>query len=260
MNARPLDLGRGREFGDLVVLTLRLFREHAAVFTLTTLVVTAPVMIVVDGVWGGALERGGAAMDDVAWGQVAVSSLAYALVIPAFVTAIHASVLVRLARGEHVSTGQALRDALVRLAPAAGAAAIYALVTAVGFALLIAPGIYLAVRYYFCAQCAVVEGDGPRDAMRRSSRYVTGQWGSTFLRLLVVYVALALVSGIVEALTGGIDSGPLYVAILLAETTLTLSLTALFGSLLYFDVRYRATLDPLRAGGELYPAPVPATT
>jgi hypothetical protein len=50
-----LDLDEHRNLGDLIGLTFTLFGRHLAVFLSLTLLVVAPIEILVDGVWGGFL-------------------------------------------------------------------------------------------------------------------------------------------------------------------------------------------------------------
>ena len=54
-----LELDRPRTLGELVALTFELFGRHLATFLTLTLIVVAPAVILVDGVWGGYLADGG---------------------------------------------------------------------------------------------------------------------------------------------------------------------------------------------------------
>jgi len=47
-----LDLGRPRELGDLVGTALGLFLRHFSLFFTPALIVVAPYVLVVDGIWG----------------------------------------------------------------------------------------------------------------------------------------------------------------------------------------------------------------
>lgn len=123
--------------------------------------------------------------------------------------------------------------------PAVGAVALYVLGVAAGLLALVLPGIYLAVRWYFAAQAAVIDGLEPRAALARSGELVEGSWWRVFGLLLVAGVIFGLIGGGLQLAIDATGNGLLYVLLLIAEQTLVLSLTALFGTLLFFDLRAR---------------------
>jgi hypothetical protein len=235
-----LDLDEHRNLGELVGLTFTLFGRHLAVFLSLTLLVVAPIGIVVDGVWGGFLADGGDASAPLA--ATTVSFLFALVVIPPLVTALHVVVVQGLARGEEPVVGAALSAAASRLLPAVGAVVIYALAVTVGLILLIVPGIYLAVRWYFAAQAAVVDGLGPKAALVRSGELVDGRWWRVLGLVVVFSLITGTFSAVSEALVRGVENGPLFVTAWILIQTVTLSLTAIFGTLLFFDLRARARL------------------
>jgi hypothetical protein len=236
----PLDLDRHRTLGELIGLTFELFRRHLATFLSLTLLVVAPIVIVVDGGWGGGLADGGDA--DPSAAAASVSLAVSIVVIPPLVTALHVAVVQALARGEEPTVGAALRAATPRLPAAFAAVALYSVAVAFGLVALIVPGVWLAVRWYFGAQAAVVDGLGPGDALARSAQVVKTRWWRTFGCLL----AFALVTGIMGAIGGAIareiDNGAIYTATYVILQAVFLSLTAIFGTLLFFDSRARSSL------------------
>jgi hypothetical protein len=232
-----LDLESPRTLGELVTLTFDLFGRHLAVFLSLTLAVVAPIVLVVDGVWGGYLAEGGDVDPPTA---AAAASLALGvLVIPPLVTALHVVVVQALARGEEPTVGGALRSAATRLIPAV---AVYTLVVAAGLVALVVPGVWLAVRFYFCAQAAVVDGLGPADALRRSAQVVQTRWWRTFGYLLAFGLVVGAFGAVGGALAHEIDNGALFTIAWILVQTLTLSLSAIFGTLLFFDSRARTAL------------------
>ena len=235
-----LDLESPRTLGELVTLTFDLFGRHLAVFLSLTLAVVAPIVLVVDGVWGRYLAEGGDVDPPTA---AAAASLALGvLVIPPLVTALHVVVVQALARGEEPTVGGALRSAATRLIPAVAAVAVYTLVVAAGLVALIVPGVWLAVRFYFCAQAAVVDGLGPADALRRSAQVVQTRWWRTFGYLLAFGLVVGAFGAVGGALAHEIDNGALFTIAWILIQTLTLSLSAIFGTLLFFDSRARTAL------------------
>jgi hypothetical protein len=235
-----LDLDQPRTLGELVAVTFDLFGRHLAVFLSLTLVVVAPIVLVVDGVWGRYLAEGGDVDPPTA---AAAASLALGvLVIPPLVTALHVVVVQALARGEEPTVGGALRSASTRLLPAVAAVVVYSLAVAAGLLALVVPGVWLAVRWYFCAQAAVVDGLGPADALRRSAQVVEGRWWRTFGVLLAFGVVVGAVGAVGGALAHEIQNGALFTTAWILVQTITLSLTAIFGTLLFFDSRARTAL------------------
>jgi hypothetical protein len=235
-----LDLDRHRTLGELVGQTFELFGRHLATFLGLTLLVVAPIILVVDGGWGGALADGGDAEPSVG---AATTSLALSVVvIPPLVTALHVAVVQALGRGEQPAVGSALRAAAPRLAAAVGAVALYTMAVALGLLALVVPGVWLAVRWYFGAQAAVVDGLGPGDALRRSAQVVQTRWWRTF----GVLIAFSLVTGVLGAGVGailrGIDNGAIYTSGYVLLEAVVVSLTAIFGTLLFFDSRARSSL------------------
>jgi hypothetical protein len=232
-----LDLDAHRNLGELLGTAFALFGRKAGLFLGVTLLVVAPVTLLVDGVWARRLADGPDA--DVPLGASIASVALTAIVVPTLVTALHAVIVQRLGRGEEPTIAEALDAAADRVLPAVGAVVLYALGVLAGFVALIVPGIYLGVRWYFSAQAAVIDGLDPRAALGRSGELVEGSWWRVAGLLLVAGLVFGLLGGGLQALVAVTGSGVLYVLLLIAEQTLVLSLTALFGTLLFFDLRAR---------------------
>ena len=233
-----LDLDRPRTLGELVSVTFELFGRHLATFLSLTLLVVAPVVILVDGVWGGYLADGGDA--DPAAAASAASLALGTVVIPPLVTALHVVVVQALARGEEPTVGAALRLAAPRLPAAVGAVVLFSLAVVLGLLALIVPGVWLSVRWYFAAQAAVVDGLGPTDALRRSAEVVETRWWRTFGVLLAFGLLVSLFGAVTGAVVRSIDDGVIYTSAQVLLQAGLLSLTAIFGTLLFFDSRSRA--------------------
>jgi hypothetical protein len=238
-----LDLSRHRELGDLIGGTARLFLDHLAVFLSVTLLIVTPVVLIVDGIWGRALADGVDA--DAPLAADITSTFLLTVVVPPLVTALQVVIVMGLARGEEPTVGGALRAASDRFVPAVGTVFLYLLGVVAGLALLIVPGIWLAVRWYLGAQAAVVDGLAPPQALRRSAELVKDRWWRTFGYLIVAALVFGIVVGLPAAVIGvGLSevSGALYVAFTILAQAVTLSLTAIFGTLLFFDLRARREL------------------
>jgi hypothetical protein len=233
-----LDLDQPRTLGELVGLTFELFGRHLATFLSLTLIVVAPIVIVVDGVWGGYLADGGDA--DPSKAAVGASIALGTIVIPPLVTALLVVVVQALARGEEPTVGTALRVAGPRLPAAVAAVVLYVLAVAVGLVALIVPGVWLSVRWYFAAQATVVDGLSPVAALRRSAEVVETRWWRTFGAVVAFSLIVGIVGAVAGAVVGTIDDGAIYTSAEVLLQAVLLSLTAIFGTLLFFDSRTRA--------------------
>ena len=154
------------------------------------------------------------------------------------------------------------------------------LVSALGFFLLVIPGIWLWVSFSVAVPVVLMEGTKGRRALGRSRRLVRGRWWPTFgvlvLGAIITGVASGLFVGVVGALSAagvGSDSLAGVTASTVGNTVakaITTPLTAAFVTVLYFDFRVRKEgfdvqllaqrigLAP-ESGEALFPAPPPAT-
>jgi hypothetical protein len=120
------------------------------------------------------------------------------------------------------------------------------LLAAAGIALgllLIVPGIYLFVRWYFVPQAVVLEGARDAGALRASGRLVTGAWWRTFGMVVLVSLVALLVSTLVGwpfvELARSSDRAIWALAGQIVAASVTQPFAALFSTLLYFDLRER---------------------
>ena len=138
------------------------------------------------------------------------------------------------------------REALVRgfelFTPLFLAVLLAALGIAVGL-LLIVPGIYLFVRWYFVPQAVVLEDARGPAALRSSGRLIEGAWWRAFGLIVLVNIVALLAAVVIGApFAGAADSTDRAIWSLtgqiLASVT-TQPFAALFSTLLYFDLRER---------------------
>lgn len=234
--APKLDLDVPRGAVELIATTLAIFARHALPFLSLTLVVVAPVALLVTGIWAGGLAD--AADADVPVGAAAATA-ALAFLMPVLVTALHVMVVRDLGEGRVPTVGQALRAAAPHFPRAIAAVVVYTILVIGGFILLVIPGIWVFVAGYFATQAAVMERRGPLAAFRRSWELVDGHWWRAAGTLALGWVVSAAVFFPLGWAIEAVDSGVLYVVLYTLVQVLQLSLGALFGTLMYFSLRAR---------------------
>jgi hypothetical protein len=73
-----------------------------------------------------------------------------------------------------------------------------------GIFLIFVGALFFATMFYLVNAVSVLEGKGPLDALGRSRKLVSGNWGKTFLLLIgiqiIIYIVSALISGVVALL------------------------------------------------------------
>ena len=231
----PLDLDTPRGVRELLATTVALFLRHSGLFLSVTLLVVAPVVVLVDGAWGGALRDGPDA--DPSSSASTASVFLAALVIPPLVTGLHAVIVRELGQGRVLGVQAALRALAPRLPAAFGAVLLYSAGVFVGLVLFIVPGIWLAIRWYFAAQSAVLDGTRAAESLDASAALVKGRWWTTFLALVVAGLSFGLIGALARAAAGAVHEGVAYVTLLTVIQAVALSLSALFGTLLFFTLR-----------------------
>lgn len=235
-----LDLQRPRTYGELLRTSLEIFGRHADVLLTLALLLVAPVTLVVDGIWGRALADGANA--DPSLASQGVSAAISVFVILPLVSASNALVVRDLGAGtEPRDVGTVLRAGLERFPRVFGAVVLYAVLCLAGFVLFVVPGIWLAIRCYFAAQAAAVDGLAPSQAMRRSGELVHGQWWRTCGCLVATGLLLGLLGSIATSAFAASGNGALFVAGAAVIESVVVSITAIFAALLFFDLRARAT-------------------
>jgi hypothetical protein len=244
-DARPvrLDLSRPRAYRELLQTTLQVFGRHADVLLTLALVLVAPVTLIVDGIWGGALANAADAKPSTA-SQVVSAAVSVFIVLP-LITASNALVVRDLGGGTAPrGLGGALAAGARVFPRVLGAVVLYGIAVIAGCVLLLIPGIWLAIRCYFAVQAAALDGDPPSAAMRRSADLVQGQWWRTFGYLLGTVLLLGVAGSFATTAFAASGNGALFVAGTAVVESIVISLTAIFATLLYYDLRVRSGRAP----------------
>ena len=128
---------------------------------------------------------------------------------------------------------------------------------AIGFVLILIPGLILLTFWSVGAPAIVVEGVGPIDAFGRSWRLVRGQAWSVFGVLLLVFLIVVIAQAILGAIGAAIGAGGFIVAAIIAAA-ITAPVYALAVSVLFFDLGGGAGVpDPVATVAPPSPPPPP---
>ena len=120
------------------------------------------------------------------------------------------------------------------------------ILVAIGFVLLIIPGLILLTIFSVVAPAIVIERKGVFDAMSRSRELVKDNGLKVFAVIVVVFLITVVLSAIIGAIGGAAGDAGAIVAQIIASV-LTAPVAALATAVLYFELR--------RAKGEVGPAP-----
>jgi len=232
---RPRDITR--LFGD----SLGVYLRHALVFIALSAAVVVPVHLIVLGV---GLEQFTAAYDESpSAAEAAVPTVVSFLVIAPLITAICIHALRAVAAGGRPSAGPSLVAGFEAFTPLFFAILLAAVGIVLGLILLIIPGIYLAVRWFFVPQAVVLENARGPEALTRSSAVVQGFWWRTFGLVIMVNLAAALPTLVLAApftaIASSSDRAVWAMLGTICAETVTAPFVALFSTLLYYDLRAR---------------------
>jgi hypothetical protein len=150
--------------------------------------------------------------------------------------------------GEQPTVGSSLSFAASRVLPLIVLSLLYFFGVIFALLGLLVASLWLAVAWSLSFPALLSEGIGPAAALGRSFRLVRGRWWPTFGALAVMYLLVAVISGILGALLGAtliaaVDSEAVAAVFFTIINTLasliTLPLLASVVTVLYFDLRVR---------------------
>jgi uncharacterized membrane protein len=236
-----LELARPRDISTLFGDALGVFFRNAGTFIALSAAVVLPVHLIVEGV---GMEQLTAGFDDSPTTvEAAIPTLVSFLVVAPLINAICIHALHTVAEGTRPRARQPITAGLDAFAPIFFAVVLAGLGIALGLVLLILPGIYVAVRWYFVPQTVVVEGARGAAALVRSGELVRGMWWRTF-GLIVLANLAAFLPGVLlitpfDQLADSSDRAIWSLVGTMAAETITAPFVALFSTLLYYDLRAR---------------------
>jgi hypothetical protein len=235
-----IELERSRDAGALLRDSLLVYFRHFWTFLALGALVVVPSELIVSGVGLEQLTSRYDSSPDFA--EAAIPAAVAYLVVAPLITAICVYALRSVAGGGSPGAREAIVKGFESFTPIFFAVLLAALGIALGL-LLIVPGIYLFVRWYFVPQAVVLEGTRDVAALRASGRLVEGAWWRTFALVVLVNVAALLLAVLLGApFTAAANSSDRAVWALVGQivaSAVTQPFAALFSTLLYYDLRER---------------------
>ena len=117
---------------------------------------------------------------------------------------------------------------------------------AVGFVLLIIPGVFVLVSLAVVWEALIIEGIGPMESIKRSWRLVSGERWRVFGAGLLVIVLMVIFVGVVSAVIAlilsaglGVSGGMTGYLVQQVVSLLSIPLSAALGTVIYLDLRVR---------------------
>jgi hypothetical protein len=240
----PVDLRRTRDLGALVTDAFTVYFRSFRTFVTIAAAVVIPVQLIVGGLGLGELTRSYDPTPGAA--QQLVPFAASLLVIAPLTTAMCIYALLDLADGRKPRAVSAIQRGLDVFAPVLAVIVMYVLGVAVGFLALIAPGVYLLVRWVFAIQATVIDGKRGIESLNRSGDLVQGSWwrvaGITLASNFLLSGLSALVGAPFLAAAQSTHSAAFELAGQIVGGVLFAAPAALITTLLYFDQRARKGL------------------
>ena len=235
-----IELERPRDVGALLRDSLTVYRRHFLTFLALGALVVVPADLIVSGI---GLEMLSSDYDSSpSFAEAAIPAAVSYLVVAPLVTAICIYALRSVAGGGAPGARAAIVKGFESFTPIFFAVLLAALGIALGL-ILIVPGIYLFVRWYFVPQAVVLEGARTTAALRASSRLIEGSWWRTFGLVVLIHVVTLLVSILFgtpfTAAATSTDSSAWALIGRIASASIAQPFAALFSTVLYYDLRER---------------------
>jgi hypothetical protein len=234
-------LERPRDISALFGDAIRAYRSNIGTFLLVSAAIIVPAELVVSGV--GLEKLTGPYDESPAAAEAIAPTLVTFLVVAPLITATCIHALREIAAGARPRPWRTLSAGLDAFSPIFFAVVLAAVGIAFGLLLLIVPGIFLFVRWFFVPQAVVIEDARGAGALTASGRVVDGFWwrvfGIVILANLAATVPNLLLIEPFSAIARSADKAVWGLVGQIAAETVTSPFVALVSTLLYFDLRAR---------------------
>ncbi|HET7054767.1 MAG TPA: hypothetical protein VFI09_12730 [Solirubrobacterales bacterium] len=234
--------------GDVISETFSIYGQNVAALLGSAIVVFAVV-----GLISGLLQAGGGFILVLLAAAVRVAG-----------QALYTGFVVELVRdvrdGRRDETvGDLFSAAMPFILPLIGFGILFGIGVAIGFILIIVPGLILLTFWSVGAPAIVVEGIGPIDAFGRSWRLVRGEAWPVFGTLFVTFLIVLVIGAILGAIAAPIGAGATIVAAIVSAA-ITAPIYSLAVSVIFFDLGGGAgVLDPAVPPAPTQPPPPSAS-
>jgi hypothetical protein len=246
-----VDLRRPRDLGALLSDGFGTYFRNFGKFLAIAAAVVVPIQLILSGVGLGQLFSHYDKTPSLA--VLILPSVVSFLVTAPLVTAMTIYALLELGEGRPPSARRAIQSGLDVFAPLFLAVVLAGIGIAAGLALLLLPGVFLAVRWYFVPEAVVVEGLRGTAALQRSWDLVKGSGWRVFAIVLVTALAIGAATNVLQQIFVAIADSTgrsVYQLIgVIVTQTLATPATAVVGALLYFDLRARREAPAAPPGG-----------
>ena len=238
MEDAGLELARQRDLGALLSDSFGVMRAHPGTLLAISAAIVVPVQLIVSGIGLERLTSG--YRGDMSQAEQAIPTILSFFVIAPLIAAAVIHMLRAVSRGERARAPACLQAGLDAFAPLFLAVLIMAAGVAIGLAALILPGVYLLIRWFFVAQCVVIEEKRGFDALARSGQLVRDNWWRAFAIVLVSQLVAAipaiLISVPMEAAAESADREVLGLAGDMLASIVTAPFVAIVATLLFYDL------------------------
>jgi hypothetical protein len=140
-------------------------------------------------------------------------------------------------RGRPVNLSESVNVGLARLVPIIGLTFLTVFGIAIGFMLLLVPGLMLLTRWFVAVPVCMVERVGPVDSLRRSSQLTAGHRWKVFGTILLLYIGAGIVSQIITVTMAAIGGSMLALLGSLIWNTIWGAFFATFVVVTYYELR-----------------------
>jgi hypothetical protein len=242
---RPPELAR-----TIVAKTFALYRRYPLLFLVLALGVIVPYdLLVLIATGSGPLAK----TKQLGLGDLIGSDVLEVFLVSPLISALHIHAVAEVRAGRTPRLRSIVARGVLVLPTAAATAIMTTLGIAIGFVLLIIPGILLTFRWYVAVQAAAIERKGWLPAMRRSRQLTVGIYGHLFAFALLVWLISEVPLNIVRGTVTGHDT---VAAAFIGGVFLhafSLAFAALATALLYFDLASRYSFVSSHAVGQSAP-------
>jgi hypothetical protein len=227
-----------RTVGELLAGAFGLYRRNLRL----VLALTLPIVVIVIGLTAlGLGEFGVSYRASLPGRDIYIEAAASELVTAPLITAVLARWVALDVRGGRMAATELLASGLEAFPAVLLVVVVWLVVSAVGFLILIVPGIYTFVSWYFVVQAVVLDGERGLRPISRSSALVRGRWwhsaGVGLAFLVPSAIVTALIGVAFAPLANAANSDALLVAGEIVADALTLPFLAIGATLYYLQLR-----------------------